>query len=383
MLTPHRLDALRAELGEENFATAHVDHTPGSKRNGYYNTALTWDTLRKEKKQYIIIWQGQVESKLLWAPNADKIRNIGFEDGNLNRKTPEEIVEWLEGQLKLWKRENLFVTDLVNTPRFSPLGDPASRDRMAYKAFWHFISGKRSPANLGIVRHDFVNNEDKSYWDKRKITAHIIRMNKLLTPSGPDKVPHSSSVIDFNLNVNLIMSDGRHLFVDEKYGSEISFVSAASPEKINNKADSFLLQNLTGTHSEVKFAGTTKGLEDDILKKIFFIVHHDMRHADNQVNVGDQVVLSVGTEQKLGDQIHWGVWREDANNLEAFRFNDVDNINSNDPVYDGDLVLVRSKNDDKWWKVITDTTTESPTVRVLAAATSVADATQFTISRVR
>ena len=145
----------------------------------------------------------------------------------------------------------------------------------------------------------------------------------------------------------------------------------------------FLLGTAPNVNEPDKILGTTKGLEDDMLKKIFFIVHHDMRHADNQVNVGDQVVLSVGTEQKLGDQIHWGVWREDANNLEAFRFNDVDNINSNDPVYDGDLVLVRSKNDDKWWKVITDTTTESPTVRVLAAATSVADATQFTISRVR
>jgi hypothetical protein len=357
--------------GEQHFATAHV--IQGGESDGFYNTELTWDTLRAEGKQFIIIWQSQIESGLTWAPNRDKI--LENPDGNFDELQPDQIVAFLDGSLKDWTRERLHITDLVNTPNHSWEHPPADADWEAQPVFEPWLLGKKpgngvdpkGAGNLGIVRRDFVN---KDY--ARAGTEHIIRMNEFIGGAAPEKT--LGSVISYGQDILLYAPDGSHVFVDVKYAPEKSLVKVAFPGSFGTQDDVFLVQHYD---PKVRITLCYSGNEDadgPTADGAFRLVHHDTRTSNN---VGDKVVLSVGTEQGLGDQVWWGVWQEDADNLETFFFFDVDALDSTAPIRDGATVLVKSLNSKKWWQVITNPTTRN--VGVQATAKSTTDATLFTI----
>jgi hypothetical protein len=58
--------------------------------------------------------------------------------------------------------------------------------------------------------------------------------------------------------------------------------------------------------------------DSQTLSEAFRLIHHDECIAQPGKNSGDKVVISVGIEQGLGDQLWWCVWREDADSLETF-----------------------------------------------------------------
>ncbi|KAE9377379.1 PLC-like phosphodiesterase [Stipitochalara longipes BDJ] len=342
------IETLEKELGgQQHFATAHV--VQGGTRDGWYNTELTWDQLRADGKQFIIIWQSQIESGFYWAPNRDKI--LENPDGHFDQLQPDQIVAWLDESLREWKRGRLRITDLVNTPNHSWEHHPVDADREAQPMFEPWLLGKKpgngvdpkGNGNLGIVRRDFVN---KDY--ARKGTDHIIRMNQFSTGAAPEKT--LGPAISYGEDILLYAPDGSHVFVDVKYAPEKSLVSVAFPDKVPVYDDVFLVQNYNPKAKvPLCYSGNVKA-DGATAHGGFRLVHHDTRTHNN---VGDKVVLSVGTEQNLDD------------------------LDNTGQVYDGATVLIKSLNSLKWWQVTTDPTTKLVGVQATAKTTS--DATLFTI----
>ena len=166
-------------LGESRLATAHVKPSTGG-----YNTNLTWGELKQANTPFVVIWRRKGNLPQ-WAAFADDMRSDDYD--NFNEKSPEEILAFLTRKLENWKREKLFLTQLINTPRWSPLNPPAEKDYEARVLYNRWIAGHPQGSNLGIVKMDFINAACK-----REAIDHIIRLNKFT--SSPELPPLTNPI---------------------------------------------------------------------------------------------------------------------------------------------------------------------------------------------
>ena len=193
------MNVLINTLGESRLATAHVKPSTGE-----YNTNLTWSELKQAKTPFVVIWRRKGNLPQ-WAAFADDMRSDDYND--FNEKSPEQILAFLTGQLANWKRDKLFLTQLINTPRWSPLNPPAEKDYEARELFYRWVAGYTQGSNLGIVKMDFVN---AAY--KREAIDHIIRLNKF---TGSPVLPPLTDPVYYTDKIRLKTAENQYVCLQE------------------------------------------------------------------------------------------------------------------------------------------------------------------------
>lgn len=190
------MNVLIPTLGESRLATAHVNPSTGE-----YNTNLTWGELKQANTPFVVIWRRKGSSLPRWAAYADDMRSDDYDD--FNEKSPEEILAFLTRQLANWKREKLFLTQLINTPRWSPINPPAEKDYEARDLFNSWVAGYPPGSNLGIVKMDFVN---AAY--KRGAINHIVQLNKF---TSPPELPPLTDPIYYTDKIRLKTAENQYV----------------------------------------------------------------------------------------------------------------------------------------------------------------------------
>lgn len=149
-------------------AYGHVETTRGG-----YNTALTWQMLRDKQAPFICLWSLGGSGRYWQAKNSAIY--IDLYD-NFDQKTPQQIIQSLDSMLAAWVKEydptvhygpdgkpldnntgKLVASQLVNTPKWSPVTNPGNRDLVALDTFRNWLLSKTPGSNLGIVKLDFIN----------------------------------------------------------------------------------------------------------------------------------------------------------------------------------------------------------------------------------
>jgi hypothetical protein len=347
---------------EDAFATAHV--APDGKM---YNTDLTWAKLRQDGKQYVIIWGEDEEvnggmkhydSGKLWAPQASNIRDNWADD--YPNKSPQEIVAWLDQALALWKREKLWITQLIDTPKrsYQPGHHPSDCDQRAAPVFNQWLTKFKAGDSLGIVKRDFVNEG----WNEAGI-AYVIRLNKFAQspeiPLGP--------IINYMSYIRLRAPDGRYLAVDTKPpgNTNLSLVTLVYGRADNTR---FLIRERRKNSAwEWPLSGNPDadscGANGNVR----------LAHVDSQI--GDDTVLSCA--KKSGGFMYWGVGWGGADDWETFLPYDPANQKSSFAIHDGSTIVLRTL----WhmyWKAAQD---ENDYTRLYASAGPIADATRFVVEK--
>ena len=170
-----------------------------------------------------------------------------------------------------------------------------------------------------------------------------------------------------NKDVYLVAPDGSHVFFDVSYGEENPLLSIAMPETIPKGHDIFFPEK----YKDISRGDGAHSGHNKMKKFGIWFGRHDKCTESN--NVGDKVVLIVGTEKGLGDQLWWGMWQEDADNLQTFFCSDPDNVDT----WDGGSVVIKNMNDRKWLVIISDPATRK--VGLFSSVMEIRDATILTV----
>ncbi|KAF7160186.1 hypothetical protein CNMCM5623_005701 [Aspergillus felis] len=347
---------------EDEFATAHVG--PDGKM---YNTDLTWAKLRQDGKQYVIIWgeDGKVDGEMkyydsgkLWAPQARNIRDNWIDD--YENKSPEEIVAWLDEALGLWKKERLWITQLINTPKRSylPGHHPSDCDQRAAPVFNKWLTKFKPGDKLGIVKRDFVNEG----WNEAGI-SYVIRLNKF---AQSPEIPLGAT-ISYLSNIRLRAPDGRYLAVDTSPpgNTNLSLVTLVNGRGDNTR---FLIREYRkdstwGWPLSGNLDADSCGANGNVR-----LVHVDSK-------IGDDTVVSCA--KNSGGFMYWGVGWGPADNWETFLPYDPANPQSSFAIREGSTIVLRTL----WhmfWKAGQD---ENNYTRLYASTGAIEDATQFVVEK--
>lgn len=95
-------------------------------------------------------------------------------------------MNWLDQVLAQWKKEKLWITQLIDTPKrsYMPGHHPSDCDSRAAPVFTGWLTKFKPGDKLGIVKRDFVNEG----WNEPGI-SHVILLNKFtqspVLPLGP------------------------------------------------------------------------------------------------------------------------------------------------------------------------------------------------------
>lgn len=309
------------------------------------------DTVDGDTKHY--------ESGKLWAPQVADIRDDWADD--YPNKSPQEIVDWLDKDLSIWKKEKLWITQLIDTPKRSYLlgHHPSDCESKAAPIFNGWLRKNFKPGDkLGIAKRDFANEE----WNEAGI-YHVIRLNKFAQspdiPLGPE--------IDYLNPIRLRTLDWRYLAVDTKPpgNTNLSLVTLVDqpldntrfliPERRkdsawtwpfsgNLDADSF------GANGNVRLAHVDSSIGNDTVLSCAKIL------------AGSYIGVSAGMEQTIG---------------RLFSLINPANTGSKNVIHHGSIIVLRTL----WhmyWKVALD---ENYYTRVYASAGQIEDATQFVVEK--
>lgn len=319
------LDTLIKILGdgkEDAFATAHVAADGKS-----YNKALTWAKLKEDGKQFIIIW-GEDETvngdtthyycDKLWAPQAADIRDnwsADYED-----KSPQEIVDWLDQALKIRKKEKLWITQLIDTPKRSylPGHHPRDCDSRAAPIFNEWVTHRST--GLGIVKRDFVNEG----WNQAGI-HYVIRLNKFA--QSPD-IPLGAE-IDYLNSIRLKTLDGRYLAVDIQPpgNGKLSLLTVVDEPSDNTR---FLIRERRKNSAWTwPFSGN---LDADSCG-----ANGNIRLAHVDSSIGNDTVLSCVKDS--GGFLYWGVSWDQADERETFLPYNPADTGSKDVIRHGNIIV--------------------------------------------
>ncbi|EAW25193.1 uncharacterized protein NFIA_106820 [Aspergillus fischeri NRRL 181] len=337
---------------EDAFATAHVG--PDGKM---YNTDLTWAKLRQDGKQYIIIW-GEDEKWQTLGSASVNIRDNWADD--YENKSPKEIVNWLDEALGLWKKERLWITQLIDTPKqsYMPGHHPSDCDSRAAPVFNEWLTKFKPGDKLGIVKRDFVNEG----WNEPGI-SHVIRLNKFAqSPELP-----LGQTINYLSTIRLRTLDGRYVAVDTNPpgNTNLSLLTLVNAPADNTR---FLIRHYHKDSSwEWAFSGNLDadscGANGNVR-----LVHVDSR-------IGDDTVVSCA--KNSGGFMYWGVGWGPADDWETFLPYDPANPRSSSRIRDGSIIVLRTL----WhmyWKAGED---ENLHTRLYASTEAIEDATRFVVEK--
>lgn len=347
---------------EDAFATAHVGHD-----GKMYNTDLTWAKLREDGKQYVVIYgeeekvNGETkhyDSGKYWAPQAGNIRDNWADD--YEDKSPQEIVNWLDQVLAQWKKEKLWITQLIDTPKrsYMPGHHPSDCDSRAAPVFTGWLTKFKPGDKLGIVKRDFVNEG----WNEPGI-SHVILLNKFtqspVLPLGP--------TINYLSTIRLRTLDGRYVAVDSNPpgNTNLSLLTLVNAPTDNTR---FLIRHYQRDSSwEWPFSGNLDADSCNANGNVR-LVHVDSR-------VGDDTVVSCA--KNSGGFMYWGVGWGPADDWETFLPYDPANPRSSAKIRDGSVIVLRTL----WhmyWKAGND---ENLYTRLNASTGAIEDATRFVVEK--
>ncbi|KAK9644347.1 hypothetical protein HCH54_006780 [Aspergillus fumigatus] len=307
---------------EDAFATAHVG--PDGKM---YNTDLTWAKLREDGKQYV--WQ-------VLGSAAGNIRDNWADD--YEDKSPQEIVNWLDQVLAQWKKEKLWITQLIDTPKrsYMPGHHPSDCDSRAAPVFTGWLTKFKPGDKLGIVKRDFVNEG----WNEPGI-SHVILLNKFtqspVLPLGPT----------INYLSNSTQDTGRAL---RRRGQQPPREHKSQPADPGERANG-------------QYSFPDPALSEGLV--LGMAVHR----------VGDDTVVSCA--KNSGGFMYWGVGWGPADDWETFLPYDPANPRSSAKIRDGSVIVLRTL----WhmyWKAGND---ENLYTRLNASTGAIEDATRFVVEK--
>ncbi|KAH1486476.1 hypothetical protein KXW88_000241 [Aspergillus fumigatus] len=315
---------------EDAFATAHVG--PDGKM---YNTDLTWAKLREDGKQYVVIY-GEEEKWQVLGSAAGNIRDNWADD--YEDKSPQEIVNWLDQVLAQWKKEKLWITQLIDTPKrsYMPGHHPSDCDSRAAPVFTGWLTKFKPGDKLGIVKRDFVNEG----WNEPGI-SHVILLNKFtqspVLPLGPT----------INYLSNSTQDTGRAL---RRRGQQPPREHKSQPADPGERANG-------------QYSFPDPALSEGLV--LGMAVHR----------VGDDTVVSCA--KNSGGFMYWGVGWGPADDWETFLPYDPANPRSSAKIRDGSVIVLRTL----WhmyWKAGND---ENLYTRLNASTGAIEDATRFVVEK--
>ncbi|KAH2749370.1 hypothetical protein KXV94_003655 [Aspergillus fumigatus] len=315
---------------EDAFATAHVG--PDGKM---YNSDLTWAKLREDGKQYVVIY-GEEEKWQVLGSAAGNIRDNWADD--YEDKSPQEIVNWLDQVLAQWKKEKLWITQLIDTPKrsYMPGHHPSDCDSRAAPVFTGWLTKFKPGDKLGIVKRDFVNEG----WNEPGI-SHVILLNKFtqspVLPLGPT----------INYLSNSTQDTGRAL---RRRGQQPPREHKSQPADPGERANG-------------QYSFPDPALSEGLV--LGMAVHR----------VGDDTVVSCA--KNSGGFMYWGVGWGPADDWETFLPYDPANPRSSAKIRDGSVIVLRTL----WhmyWKAGND---ENLYTRLNASTGAIEDATRFVVEK--
>ncbi|KAH1546803.1 hypothetical protein KXX57_003157 [Aspergillus fumigatus] len=292
---------------EDAFATAHVG--PDGKM---YNTDLTWAKLREDGKQYVVIY-GEEE------------------------KVNGETKHYDNQVLAQWKKEKLWITQLIDTPKrsYMPGHHPSDCDSRAAPVFTGWLTKFKPGDKLGIVKRDFVNEG----WNEPGI-SHVILLNKFtqspVLPLGPT----------INYLSNSTQDTGRAL---RRRGQQPPREHKSQPADPGERANG-------------QYSFPDPALSEGLVLGM-------------AVQVGDDTVVSCA--KNSGGFMYWGVGWGPADDWETFLPYDPANPRSSAKIRDGSVIVLRTL----WhmyWKAGND---ENLYTRLNASTGAIEDATRFVVEK--
>jgi len=289
-----------------------------------------------------------------WAPSADVIRQNW--DGDFENMSPADIVTALQTQLNSWNKDRLWVTQLINTPKFSPTNHPDSEEREATPYFNGWITTKKMEGEdtpkLGVVKRDFVT------WPENALAVQrVLRLNKFreqpFVVTGRPIFQYSTSKIRLRAPNTLWVS------LQTTTDGQRNYLTLIKTPDVT--CDFLMRERGYHTTGDVNFSGNIKA-------------DRPGDHGNVRLVPKNDTCLSV--DRSNGNRIYYGVGWGPADNLESVLFYNPHNLTDTGPIRDGMMVFVRSFIDRLFWKVTIDA--DGGTVLAATGQPESYDATMFT-----
>ncbi|MCB0842792.1 MAG: hypothetical protein KDE26_05930 [Bacteroidetes bacterium] len=297
------LQAIEENLDISNFATAHINH------DDTFNTSVTWGDFGG--KQLLVTFQSNGTVYRPWLLERDKFRSSPYD--SFNKKSIPQIVDYLNVQVASWRKDKMFIAQVINTPLASPIKNPAEDDAEAEGIFNQWIMNHPKGSNLNVIMRDFVN---AGY--NRKAIDYIINLNEF---SSSPVVSLGSKIyledyIRFKTDGNLYMYlDGNNKVSLTPKKSEATVFQVRNRD-YNNQSPFLLSGNMD--------ADTTDAQGNFRLTAI--------------TNNKDNLVLSINDKNnQLFNGITWAASDDD----ETFTCFNPDVLNDTSNITDGSKVIIR------------------------------------------
>jgi hypothetical protein len=242
----------------------------------------------------------------------------------------------------------LVASQLVNTPKWSPITNPGNRDLVALDTFRNWLFTKTPGSNIGIVKLDFIN---VGY--KRGLIDHIIMMNKFTTPPN---LPSLTEPIYYQDKIRLRTQDNRYVCQTREGESTINVGTITIPAPSPFVSDMKRQRRLTLVDTPTEACNfILRGYDFSPVKPLPYSGNltadtQDARGNFRMIPVGVQPTGSgalpenttISANLDLGGLLYWGVSWDGANNRETFAFFDPNNMSNDGQLYNGSRVLVRA-----------------------------------------
>jgi hypothetical protein len=247
----------------------------------------------------------------------------------------------LDSKLDEWNRQDkLFVTQLINTPGFSPIDHPVSKDHEAAPLFNAWLKQHTQGSKLGIVKRDFVN----SSWNKEAI-EYVVRMNKFTQRPTEIQLGDAVHYLD---KIRLKTLDGLYVSVDVQPPFSPNLCVVTLVDKPTSDSTFLLRHYKYSPNWGFPYCGN-ESADSDGANGNLRLVHLDTRPPPG--NVGNDTVLS--QDKGSSNRIYWGVGWGPADNWESFLAFDPYNLGNDGQIYYGGRLLIRTL-DKNFWQTVKD-----------------------------
>lgn len=163
------LDMLLKYIPESWIATAHLNP------NGTFRAGATWQALAGKK--FVIAWESDETFGRPWLTHRNRLRESPYDA--FDDKPPEAIVQFLDKAERAWNPNDtsarMFVAQAINTPKVSPIQQPAILDEMAKDFLNGWIKKHWPNEKINVVFRDFFTRDYN-----RDAIEHLIRLNRFV-----------------------------------------------------------------------------------------------------------------------------------------------------------------------------------------------------------
>lgn len=160
---------LERYISKERFATAHLNP------DGSFNKSVTWGDLKGT--QFVVTWSYQ-DSRIFrtWLSYNNSIRWSPY--GDFNNLPVNDILTYLDTQVQNWSKDKIFVAQVIDTPKVSPVQQPGILDSANHDALNNWVKKHGKGSNINVVFRDFVNSDYNS-----DVINYLINLNDFLPPN--------------------------------------------------------------------------------------------------------------------------------------------------------------------------------------------------------